>query len=87
MHLQFGEDPNVVAAQPPARCSLRSAEFVVEDASSTYFVFVEQMTVCECSTFLNALFIWFCTHYVLYYTELADLCAFFQEFIFGLPHT
>ena len=88
--IQIGEDPNVVAAQPPARNAPRFAEFVVEDSSSTYFVFVEQTTLCECSTFTDALFLWFCTYYVFhlsYYTVLADVCAFFQEFIFGLPLT
>ena len=90
IHLQIGEDPSVVATQPPARNSPRFAEFIVEDSSSSYFVFVEQTTLCECPTFAHALFIWFSTHYVFhlsYCSLLNELCSFFQEFLFGLPLT
>lgn len=70
------------------RNSPRFAEFVIEDGGSTYFLFVEQTTICESSTFTRALFLWFCIHYVFhlsYSTLLTDLCTFFQEFVFGLP--
>lgn len=73
MRLEIGEDPNVVVAQPPARSSPRFAEFVAKDSSSTYFVFVEQMTVCECLTFSNALFLWFCTH--LCFSLIVSCCG------------
>lgn len=84
----IGEDPNVVSAQPPVRNSPRLAEFVVEDGNGTYFLFMEQMTVCEVNSFTKALFLWFCTHYVFhlnYCPALSDLCTFIQEFVFGLP--
>ncbi len=41
--VQIGEDPDVVAAQPPVRNSPRFAEFAVEDGDSSYYIFVEQM--------------------------------------------
>lgn len=85
---QIGEDPDVVAAQPPVRNSPRLAEFAVESGSSSYFLFVEQITLCETFSFTKALFLWFSTHYVFhlsYSPVLNDLCTFFQEFIFGLP--
>ena len=44
---QIGEDPSVIAA---VRNSPRFAIFVIEDGGSMYFLFVEQITVCESST-------------------------------------
>ena len=78
----------MVAAQLPVRNSPKFAEFAVEDGDSSFYIFVEQMTLCETSTFTKALFLWFCVHYVFhlsYSTSLSDLCTFFQEFVFGLP--
>ena len=52
----------MVAAQLPVRNSPRFAEFAVEDGDSSFYIFVEQMTLCETSTFTKALFLWFCVH-------------------------
>ena len=70
------------------RTSPRLAEFVNDNESETYFLFVEQITVYEVETFSRALFTWFCIHYVYhldYCASVLDFCTFFQEFIFGLP--
>ena len=59
-----------------------------ESGDETYFIFVEQITICEVRSFTKALFLWFCVHYVFhlnYCETLNDLCTFIQEFIFGLP--
>lgn len=86
--LQIGQDPEVVASNPPIRNSPRIGEFNVEDGNNTYYIFVEQMVLCELSSFSKALFIWFSVHYVFhlsYCSPLNDLCMFLQEFVFGLP--
>ena len=60
----------------------------MEDGDSSYYIFVEQMTLCEIPTFTKALFLWFSVHYVFhlsYLPLLNDFCTFFQEFVFGLP--
>ena len=88
--LQIGEDPSVVARQPPPRNSPRFAEFVAEDGGSTYVLFVEQTTICGSPAFTKTLFLWFCVHYVFhlsYSAPLTEVCEFFQEFVFGLPLT
>lgn len=85
---QIGEDPEVVASNPPVRNSPRIGEFDVEDGNNTYFIFVEQAVLCEVPSFCKALFLWFCVHYVFhlsYCSQLNDVCMFFQEFVFGLP--
>lgn len=77
-----------MASNPPIRNSPRIAEFDVEDGNNTYFLFVEQMALCETSSFCKALFLWFSIHYVFhlsYCSSLSDLCMFIQEFVFGLP--
>ena len=60
----------------------------MEDGDPSYYILVEQMALCETSTFKKALFLWFSTHYVFhlsYAPTISDFCTFFQEFIFGLP--
>lgn len=72
------------------RNSPRFAEFAVEGGTRSYFLFVEQITLCETATFTKALFLWFSIHYVFhlsYSSLLGDVCTFIQEFIFGLPST
>lgn len=79
-----------MASDPPVRNTPRIAEFtcVTEDETSSYFLFVEQMVLCETTSFTKALFLWFSIHYVFhlsYCAKLNDMCLFIQEFVFGLP--
>lgn len=79
-----------MASKPPLRNSPRIAEFtcVAEDESKCYFLFVEQMVLCEVATFSKALFLWFSVLYVFhlsYCVKLNEVCMFIQEFVFGLP--
>ena len=87
---QIGEDPEVIASQPPLRNAPRIAEFAVEDGDSQFYLIVEQRVVCQTANFTKALYLWFCLHYIFhicYEPSLHDVCMFFQEFIFGLPCT
>ena len=84
----IGEDPEVVAAQPPLRNSPRPAEFQVDDGGNIYFILIEQSVLCQVPTFNEALYVWFCSHYIFhlsYCNSIAEVCMFFQEFLFGLP--
>ena len=69
----IGEDPEIVASQPPLRNSPRLAEFEDEDGASTFFIFVEQSTL---STLSEALYIWFCTHYIFHRSSTAEVYLF-----------
>ena len=61
----------------------------MEDGDNdTYFLFVEQKTLCQVNSFSRVLFLWFCVHYVFHRSDcdtLSDLCSLVQEFVFGLP--
>ncbi len=53
-----------------------------------YYVFVEQRVLCQCDTLIDALLVWFCSHYIFhiqYHKYYREAALFIQEFIFELP--
>ena len=87
---QIGEDPEYVATQSPIRTAPRISEFITEDGSSKYMIFVEQQVLCETGSMTKAIYLWFASYYVFhlcYDSTVMDVCLFFQEFVFGLPCT
>ena len=60
----MGEDPDFIATKPPVRNSPRFAEFAVEDGENcTYFLFVEQKTICETHSFQKSFLLVLCALY------------------------
>ena len=84
--LQVSTLPDTASAQVS---SPKLGRFVTEQHVS-YYIFVEGMILCNCSSFAKAFFIWFCSHYVFnleYHKYYHDAALFVQEFILGLPDT
>lgn len=88
LYAQISNDPEMLAKMPPARNGPRFAELTVVDGRSNYYLFMEQTVVCSVNSFSKALFLWFTLHYIFnleYEKCVAEVCFFFQEFVFGLP--
>ena len=82
------ERPEVCATEDPKRNSPRIGRFVALGGKPTYFVFIEQKVFIQVSSFVMALFVWFCVHYIFnleYHKYYKDVAMFLQEFIFELP--
>ncbi len=82
-------DPELVASKQGKNAPW-IGQFCAEDGAVTFFVFVEQSVFCTVTTLSKAIFIWFSLFYVFnleYSKAVHDLCIFFQEFVFGLPHS
>ena len=82
------DSPEEVGKRPPSRNSPRFVCFTDDNAEPTYFVYVEQTVLCQVSTFVKALIIWFVSQYVfnLEYAKCAkDAAVFIQENVFMLP--
>ena len=90
LYRQMSESPEAIATAPPARNTPWIGEFMADDGDSSYFIFVEQAPFFSFSSFVKALFFWFCLHYVFnleYNSNVKEFCLFFQEFVFGLPNS
>ena len=86
--MQMIDSPEEVGKRLPSRNSPRFVCFSDDDAEPTYFVYIEQTILCQVSTFVKALLIWFVSHYIfnLEYTKSAkDAAVFIQENVFLLP--
>ena len=86
----MSDSPEEVATRPPCHNSPRFVCFTGDDADPTYFVYVEQKILCQISTFVKAMMMWFASHYVfnLEYPKCAkDAAMFLQENVFLLPQS
>lgn len=62
MYIYLTDYPEEVGKRPPSGNSPRFVCFTDDNAELTYFVYVEQTVLCQVSTFVKALIIWFVSH-------------------------
>ena len=71
----------------PLRNSPRIAALVSE-ASTQYFILIEQTVFCQVPSFQYALFLGFCAYYIFnlsYPKQTQKVLYFFQDYILGMP--
>ena len=82
---QVTDSPDEIALALPKRTAPRFASF-----GEDFFLFIEDIVVCQTSSFGKMLCTWFSSHYVLnleYCKQVKDFCLFLQEFMFNMPDT
>ena len=88
--MQMAENPEIVAVKDPPLPSPRFAAFKEVNGDITYYLFIEQKVLCNVTSFIRSLILWFSVHYIFhldYFPKIHDVALFFQEFVFGLPES